>query len=144
MVFVGDVIPRLSASAWITRWSTCFFFLFFYVWFRVWIIHFHALLIVSLKLKLIFPVVCLSICPRRWTTRRFVYNIWRMRGIKMVTVKEAEQKQYRDYRQDLCDKDMISFLIPLSDYQWWQRREQNGFEFIRTEPDQVRSDNRSL
>lgn len=35
----------------------------------------------------------------------------------MVTVKEAEQKQYRDYRQDLCDKDMISFLIPLSDYQ---------------------------
>lgn len=39
---------------------------------------------------------------------------------KEITLREVEQQQCTDYRQDLCEGHMISTLIPLSDWLWWR------------------------
>lgn len=56
--------------------------------------------------------------------RCLTYYIWWTGGTewtcKQITVRQVEQQQCTDYRQDLCEEHMISSLIPLSDWPWWR------------------------
>lgn len=106
----------------------------------------------SLTDNLVLPKVSSFVSPPNcgWPRCVICYIWWTGGGgtewtCKEITVREVEQQQCTDYRQDLCEEHMISSLIPLSDWPWWRgssgwdrRERESGFGFIRTEPDQDR------
>lgn len=71
----------------------------------------------------VFSVKSLLCLPSLRLTGIFLYLVdcsgteWTS---KEITVREVEQQQCTDYRQDLCEEHMISALIPLSDWPWWR------------------------
>ena len=127
-VFVAVLchIPALSAAFSHRKLSTSLSFFFF-------------------QITVSFVFLCL---PQIVADRDVWYSIFGGSGgtewtCEEITVREVEQQQCTDYRQDLCEEHMISSLIPLSDWLWWRGsrgRDQRGVGLDSLGQSQIRTE----